>query len=477
MRFEVGQDRVQVHFLAAYADAALGFKRFKEILGYPSPEIIVKVNQERYTSLFSTKSLNDLFLFIENHIIHRPSKFYEKVRKHFNNDHQKTLQVLSKKYDNVWQEIHAALLAIKYISIYLPALRYFEVVATRHLKDSFSKNNVEISNEELFILSSVNSYSTLAVKEKIDLLKIALKYYRLKKHDAYIKDIKKHTGKYSYVELHVSTRDPLTTLDFESRLKELFKKSGEELRSQLQGLKKQNIKIKSDKKRILGKYRFNNFEKNILKILEFISETKVKITDHICLLNFKLINAAKKLSKQWGVQGGPFYLMFPDEIKEYAEKQKLDKKITTLIKERKNAVIWAKGDKLKVLFGKQANEFLKKKITQEKVKADEISGTPIFKGELRGRVKIIKSTKDFSKVKKGDILVSSDTTPDFIPVFNKVSAIITDEGGVICHAAIVAREMKIPCIVGTKIATIVLKDNDMVELDAEKGIIKKIKKI
>jgi hypothetical protein len=442
MRIEVGKDRVQVHFLAAYADASLGFKRFKEILDYPYPEIIVKVNQERYTSLFSTKSLNALFLFIENHIIHHPSKFYEKVRKQFNNDHQETLRVLSKKYDNVRQEIHAALLAIKCISVYLPTLRYFEVVATRHLKDSFSKNNVRISNEELFILSSVDSYLTLAVKEKIDFLKIALKYYRSRKRGIYIKDIKKHTDKYSYVELHASTRNPLTALDFESRLKELFKKSGKELNSQLQELKNQNIKIKNQKKHILGKYKFNNFEKSIFKILEFISETKVKITDHICLLNFKLINAAKKLSKQWSVQERMFYLMFPDEIKKYAEKQKLDKKIIALIKGRKNAVIWAKSDKLKILFGKSASKFLKRKITQEKVEAGEINGTPIFKGELRGRVKIIKSTKDFSKVKKGDILVSSDTTPDFVPIFNKVSAIITDEGGVICHAAIVAREMK-----------------------------------
>ncbi len=157
--------------------------------------------------------------------------------------------------------------------------------------------------------------------------------------------------------------------------------------------------------------------------------------------------------------------------------QKLDKKLVNLIKKRKNAVIWAKGDKLKVFFGKRANEFLKKKITQEKIEANEINGTPIFKGKLRGRIKIVKSIQDFPKVKKGDILVSSDTTPDFVPIFNKVSAIITDEGGVICHAAIVAREMKIPCIVGTKIATKVLKDNDMVELDAKKGIIKKIKKI
>jgi pyruvate,water dikinase len=61
------------------------------------------------------------------------------------------------------------------------------------------------------------------------------------------------------------------------------------------------------------------------------------------------------------------------------------------------------------------------------------------------------------------------TSPDFIPILKKVSAIITDEGGITCHAAIVSRELKIPCIVGTKIATKVLKDGDVVEVDAQKG--------
>ena len=58
----------------------------------------------------------------------------------------------------------------------------------------------------------------------------------------------------------------------------------------------------------------------------------------------------------------------------------------------------------------------------------------------------------------------------------KAAAIVTDDGGLTCHAAIVARELKTPCVVGTKIATKVLKDGDMVEVDANKGIVKKIKK-
>jgi pyruvate,water dikinase len=67
------------------------------------------------------------------------------------------------------------------------------------------------------------------------------------------------------------------------------------------------------------------------------------------------------------------------------------------------------------------------------------------------------------------------TTPDFMPAMERARAFVTDEGGITCHAGIVARELKKPCIIGTKIATQVLKDGDMVEVDADNGIIKIIK--
>jgi pyruvate,water dikinase len=70
------------------------------------------------------------------------------------------------------------------------------------------------------------------------------------------------------------------------------------------------------------------------------------------------------------------------------------------------------------------------------------------------------------------VLVTSMTTPDFIVAMKKAGAIVTDEGGLSCHAAIVSRELKIPCVIGTKIATKVFKDGDRVEVDANKGIVK-----
>ncbi len=79
-------------------------------------------------------------------------------------------------------------------------------------------------------------------------------------------------------------------------------------------------------------------------------------------------------------------------------------------------------------------------------------------------------------MEKGHILVSHSTNPNILSAMIKASAIITNAGGLTCHAAIVAREFKIPCVIGTKIATKVLKDGDMVEVDAQRGIVRKITK-
>jgi pyruvate,water dikinase len=77
---------------------------------------------------------------------------------------------------------------------------------------------------------------------------------------------------------------------------------------------------------------------------------------------------------------------------------------------------------------------------------------------------------------KGDIMVAHTTFPSLVPAMKKASAIITDDGGITCHAAIVSRELKTPCVVGTKIATKVLHDGDLVEVDASLGTIKIVKK-
>jgi phosphohistidine swiveling domain-containing protein len=105
----------------------------------------------------------------------------------------------------------------------------------------------------------------------------------------------------------------------------------------------------------------------------------------------------------------------------------------------------------------------------------ELKGNVAQTGLVKGTVKIVMSVKDLNKVKKGDILVTYMTSPNFLTAMKLAAAFVTNEGGLTCHAAIVAREMGKPCIIGTKIATKVFKDGDMVEMDANKGIVRKLK--
>ena len=93
------------------------------------------------------------------------------------------------------------------------------------------------------------------------------------------------------------------------------------------------------------------------------------------------------------------------------------------------------------------------------------------KGLVKGRVKIVLDLKDISKVCQGDILVARQTEPSFTVAMLKASAFVTDIGGICSHAAIVARELGVPCIVAANGATTLLKDGQEVIVDAGKGIV------
>lgn len=101
-----------------------------------------------------------------------------------------------------------------------------------------------------------------------------------------------------------------------------------------------------------------------------------------------------------------------------------------------------------------------------------LKGQVAYSGRVVGRVKVVLDTKDLRKVRSGDVLVAVMTFPHFIAAMEKAAAFVTDEGGILCHAAIVSREMRKPCVIGTKHATRLLQDGDVVEVDGNSGIVK-----
>ena len=131
------------------------------------------------------------------------------------------------------------------------------------------------------------------------------------------------------------------------------------------------------------------------------------------------------------------------------------------------------------LSGIEAETFSREHITRKETvddmaRAQELQGAIACPGKAIGRAKIINVPQDMAKMEYGDILVSSTTTPSIVPALRKAAAIITDGGGLTCHAAIISREFNIPCVVGLKVATTFVKDGDLLEVDAGAARVRKV---
>lgn len=144
------------------------------------------------------------------------------------------------------------------------------------------------------------------------------------------------------------------------------------------------------------------------------------------------------------------------------------------ITERKEAYVYlselddgyqsASGDEAKAL-----GELYEKDTAVAETKI--IKGAGAFLGKVTGRAVVVNGVSELSKVQDGDVLVTHATNVDFVPAMRRASAIVTEEGGILSHAAIISRELRIPCVIGTKVATKIIKDGDRVEIDAGKGIV------
>jgi phosphohistidine swiveling domain-containing protein len=148
----------------------------------------------------------------------------------------------------------------------------------------------------------------------------------------------------------------------------------------------------------------------------------------------------------------------------------------TLIEERKRGYGFLLHDgRTRLITG---GELLRKKEEYAKrdLKVREIKGMIACRGRVTGLARIVPRAAEQAKVEKGGILVTSMTTPDFLPGMRRAAAFVTDEGGITCHAAIVSREMNKPCIIGTRVATKLLKDGDLIEVDASKGVVRILKR-
>lgn len=338
-------------------------------------------------------------------------------------------------------------------------------------------------DEAISILIKPSDYSFFQ-KEQVDLLKILKEVkigFHVKKYTDWLKylnnhqniknKIDKHSDKYNWISNSYESCQPQSSSYFYKKAWEIV--SGQfSISLLLQRIRSNFVKGETERKRMLRNIPSGNLKVYFVRAGECVAwhddkkgrQLKFQRTFHYFL---------KEFASRYRLAFKDLLNCLPAEIDKVIETGILPLK--ELSKRKKLFLLQAGAERIKIITGKEVIRAFKSYQEVDRGDMKQILGLAVSKKEkVIGRVRIINSSKDMSKMKKNEVLVAEMTSPEYIVAMRKALAVITDEGGMTCHAAIVSRELSIPCIVGTKFVTKVLKTGDLVEVDAIKGIVKRL---
>jgi len=288
----------------------------------------------------------------------------------------------------------------------------------------------------------------------------------------------------------ISTQENNPSLDESYYIREAkkFLSLGREgLKKRINDLENKPTLELNNKKDIAKKYKLSDSFLKLTKSVSGLAELRLNIRFWWTESSYRASNLFKELNKRIGLRDKKFiHWYYSEYLLEEEVYNSLDGEIKISKKEVesriKKSLILMIDKKVEFFSGEKAVKKESKYIFKKDYsKIKTLKGQTANRGIVRGRVWVISpetlnQVEKANKMKKDHILVAAMTRPQFIEGINKAKAILTDEGGITCHAAIISRELSKPCVVGTKIATKVLKDGDLVEVDANKGIVKIIKR-
>ncbi len=285
-------------------------------------------------------------------------------------------------------------------------------------------------------------------------------YQRKEKFDlAKAKDIRAHARRYAWLLARYGGRKTYSA-EMASR-----KRRSKAFLEEIAGYREQVLLTKRAIKK--AKSCLDARGKHLIDVMQFIIFYRTQRTDVMNRSAYEFYPGFVKKGKELGVSYHDLLYMTPDEVKHHEIRR------GELAQRKKGFALLIDDGVVRIADTKEYRKLrtaFQTDLTQEQL----LQGSVASPGLVQGVAKIVLQARDLGKVRPGDILVATMTTPNFIPAMQRAVGFVTNEGGITCHAAIIARELKKPCVIGTKIATKVLKDGDRVEVDATRGIVKKL---
>ncbi len=315
-------------------------------------------------------------------------------------------------------------------------------------------------------LSAPDKFS-FYTQEEIDLLKL-----RMIGGKPLNQSLVKHQQKYFWI-LNSYYQTKVLSVDY--FVKRLKKFSAAQAENKIKALNKQIKTVKFTKAKLIHQYSLGKDALRISNKLAHCIWWQDNRKSYIFQTNHVIDVIVNELSRRYDISERDLhYYVFKDILKLIKTGKKLS---IQELKQRQSyfAVVWDEQKGTMYVSGGKAKKLYNLYQIKLNVKSiKQIRGEVVSAGVVKGKVRVILSAREANKLRPGEILITTMTSPDFVVAMRKAAAVITDHGGMTCHAAIVSRELGIPCIVGTKIATKVLRDGDLVEVDANAGIVRKL---
>ncbi len=410
-----------------------------------------------------------------NNEIRRLSKKFKNYSEQINREFLENLsgQELADFYKNL-DELHTEL----YIWGWVPnAVDMFHANFTNYLKGIVSSKLPEDKvSQALMVLSTSPEKSIVQQEHESFLSLVSLKQEgvsQLKLDQA----IKRHLDKYFYLKhLWIGKEGIYDTRYYNTEI-DRFITSGEIAHELLEKERDILTETIAEREEIIKRIKLDKKQIAVFNVYADFAVTKLVRRDAQIYWAYKMDFVFEELSKRLKISFMESRFLFPDEIIDALETGHLSEKLRQEIKERtKYCVYYAEKGLDTLFFGEDARR-LESTLKSESLDGiTEIKGQTACVGKATGKVRVINSIDDMRKMEQGDVLVSIATNPDIVPAMKKAAAIVTEQGGITSHAAIVSRELRTPCVIGTKIATKVLKDGDIVGVDANEGIVKILKR-
>lgn len=272
---------------------------------------------------------------------------------------------------------------------------------------------------------------------------------------------------------------------FMHNLRADYKKDIKSLEQRLVNIKKDQHAAKEQRRKLINDLYLDEQTVNTLDFLAKMGHYRLAMRIEgwipLVMTNIKVGDALyESLGERTGT-GLLMSYMLPEEIKKIAKTGSAvsDKVLIERMGDKKEFLILNDNGKYRIFYGSQATAMFKDLVPPINHKSiTELRGSAAVRGRVTGKACVYKWGDDIGEkqklIQKNHILIAGQTRPAMMPIIRLAKGIVTDEGGVTSHAAIVSRELGIPSVIGTIHATQVFKDGDMVELDADHGIVRKL---